>query len=35
MKKFLAILSAFLMGGIGLALLSHGPQLALAGRELN
>ena len=35
MKKLLAIFSAFIMGGIGLALLSYGPQLALAGRELN
>jgi hypothetical protein len=35
MKKLLAIITAFIIGGIGVTILSLGPQIALAGRELN
>ena len=35
MKKLLAIVGAFISGGLAIALMSIGPQLAMAGRELN
>ena len=35
MKKLFAIISAFVTGGLGVAILSLGTQIALAGRELN